>query len=159
MRNHGVAIAGRTIEEAVTLALLLDNACQIQLLTEAAGGEGLGEEQAGIVEAVLAHHAKQDPAPARGLDHLARRIEGGCNRFLHLHMLAMLGADFDGLQPEIGKGADVYVVHIGMAADLLVARDKFSAVPLGKTAARGLENVCADGQLVANVFVHLRMLF
>lgn len=40
MRNHGVAIAGRTIEEAVTLALLLDNACQIQLLTEAAGGEG-----------------------------------------------------------------------------------------------------------------------
>ena len=40
MRNHGVAIAGRTIEESVLLALLLDNACQIQLLAEAAGGEG-----------------------------------------------------------------------------------------------------------------------
>lgn len=38
MRNHGVAIAGRTIDEAVVLALLLDNACQIQLLAEAAGG-------------------------------------------------------------------------------------------------------------------------
>jgi L-ribulose-5-phosphate 4-epimerase len=40
MRNHGVAIAGRSIEEAVMLALLLDDACRIQLLTEAAGGEG-----------------------------------------------------------------------------------------------------------------------
>jgi L-fuculose-phosphate aldolase len=40
MRNHGVAVAGRTIEEAVILALALDEACHIQLLTEAAGGEG-----------------------------------------------------------------------------------------------------------------------
>ena len=40
MRNHGVAIAGRTIEEAVVLALALDEACHIQLLMEAAGGEG-----------------------------------------------------------------------------------------------------------------------
>ncbi|WP_433706413.1 class II aldolase/adducin family protein [Paraburkholderia sacchari] len=40
MRNHGVAVAGRTIEEAVILALALDEACQIQLLAEAAGGEG-----------------------------------------------------------------------------------------------------------------------
>jgi L-fuculose-phosphate aldolase len=40
MRNHGVAIAGRSIEEAVVLALLLEEACKIQLLTEAAGGPG-----------------------------------------------------------------------------------------------------------------------
>ncbi|MBA9884015.1 class II aldolase/adducin family protein [Ralstonia pickettii] len=40
MRNHGVAVAGGTIEEAVILALALDEACHIQLLTEAAGGEG-----------------------------------------------------------------------------------------------------------------------
>ncbi|MGF6870639.1 class II aldolase/adducin family protein [Paraburkholderia sp. MM5477-R1] len=40
MRNHGVAVAGRTIEEVVILALALDEACHIQLLTEAAGGEG-----------------------------------------------------------------------------------------------------------------------
>ncbi|XYI34398.1 Ribulose-5-phosphate 4-epimerase-like epimerase or aldolase [Cupriavidus oxalaticus] len=40
MRNHGVAVAGRTIEEAAILALALDEACHIQLLTEAAGGEG-----------------------------------------------------------------------------------------------------------------------
>ncbi|HVE10004.1 MAG TPA: class II aldolase/adducin family protein [Paraburkholderia sp.] len=40
MRNHGIAIAGRSIEEAVVLALLFENACQIQLLTAAAGGAG-----------------------------------------------------------------------------------------------------------------------
>ncbi|VXC92131.1 putative class II aldolase [Burkholderia sp. 8Y] len=48
MRNHGVAIAGRSIEESVLLALLLDNACQIQLLTEAAGGPGKVFDEADV---------------------------------------------------------------------------------------------------------------
>lgn len=40
MRNHGVALAGKTVEETTILAIMLDNACQIQLLAEAAGGIG-----------------------------------------------------------------------------------------------------------------------
>jgi L-ribulose-5-phosphate 4-epimerase len=40
MRNHGVAVVGTSVEESVILALMLDNACQIQLLAEAAGGIG-----------------------------------------------------------------------------------------------------------------------
>jgi len=40
MRNHGVAIAGRSVEESVYLAISLDEACHIQLLAEAAGGIG-----------------------------------------------------------------------------------------------------------------------
>jgi L-fuculose-phosphate aldolase len=40
MRNHGVAVAGRSIDEAVVLALVLEDACKIQLMTEAAGGVG-----------------------------------------------------------------------------------------------------------------------
>lgn len=40
MRNHGVAVVGATIEESTILAILLDNACQIQLLAEAGGGVG-----------------------------------------------------------------------------------------------------------------------
>jgi ribulose-5-phosphate 4-epimerase/fuculose-1-phosphate aldolase len=40
MRNHGVAVVGASVEESVILAILLDNACQIQLLAEAAGGLG-----------------------------------------------------------------------------------------------------------------------
>lgn len=40
MRNHGVAVVGKSVEETVILAIMLDNACRIQLLTEAAGGVG-----------------------------------------------------------------------------------------------------------------------
>lgn len=40
MRNHGAAIVGASVEESVILAILLDNACQIQLAAMAAGGIG-----------------------------------------------------------------------------------------------------------------------
>jgi L-fuculose-phosphate aldolase len=40
LRNHGVAVVGKTIEESVILAIMLDNACRIQLLAEAAGPIG-----------------------------------------------------------------------------------------------------------------------
>ena len=42
MRNHGVAVVGACVEEATVLALMLENACEIQLLAEAGGG--IGEE-------------------------------------------------------------------------------------------------------------------
>ncbi len=38
LRNHGIVTAGRSIEEAVWLALKLKRACRVQLLAEAAGG-------------------------------------------------------------------------------------------------------------------------
>jgi L-fuculose-phosphate aldolase len=41
LRNHGIATAGRTIEEAVWWALKLERACHAQLLAEAAGGPKL----------------------------------------------------------------------------------------------------------------------
>jgi L-ribulose-5-phosphate 4-epimerase len=41
LRNHGIATAGRTIEEAVWWALKLERACQAQLLAESAGGPKL----------------------------------------------------------------------------------------------------------------------
>ena len=40
MRNHGVAVVGASVEEATILTIWLDNAAQIQLLAEAAGGAG-----------------------------------------------------------------------------------------------------------------------
>jgi L-ribulose-5-phosphate 4-epimerase len=42
MRNHGVAVVGAGVEEAVILSILLESACQIQLLAESSGG--IGEE-------------------------------------------------------------------------------------------------------------------
>lgn len=40
MRNHGVAVVGASVEESTILAIMLENACQIQLLAEAGGGVG-----------------------------------------------------------------------------------------------------------------------
>ena len=42
MRNHGVAVVGAMVEESVILSILLESACQIQLLAESSGG--IGEE-------------------------------------------------------------------------------------------------------------------
>ncbi|RXZ38988.1 class II aldolase/adducin family protein [Oxalobacteraceae bacterium CAVE-383] len=42
MRNHGVAVVGAMVEESVILTILLESACQIQLLAESGGG--IGEE-------------------------------------------------------------------------------------------------------------------
>jgi L-fuculose-phosphate aldolase len=41
LRNHGIATAGRTIEEAVWWALKLERACHAQLMAEAVGGPKL----------------------------------------------------------------------------------------------------------------------
>lgn len=37
LRNHGIVTAGRSVEEAVMTAILLEKACRMQLLAEAAG--------------------------------------------------------------------------------------------------------------------------
>jgi L-ribulose-5-phosphate 4-epimerase len=44
LRNHGIVTAGRSIEEAVWLALKLERACRVQLLAEWAGGPKLVAE-------------------------------------------------------------------------------------------------------------------
>lgn len=38
LRNHGIVTAGRSVEEAVMTAILLEKACKVQLLAEHAGG-------------------------------------------------------------------------------------------------------------------------
>jgi L-ribulose-5-phosphate 4-epimerase len=38
LRNHGIVTVGRSIEEAVMTAVLLEKACRVQLLAEHAGG-------------------------------------------------------------------------------------------------------------------------
>jgi L-ribulose-5-phosphate 4-epimerase len=40
MRNHGVAVVGASVDEAVILTIMLENACQIQLAAVAGGGLG-----------------------------------------------------------------------------------------------------------------------
>jgi L-fuculose-phosphate aldolase len=40
LKNHGVAVVGATIEEAVINVIMLENAAQVQMITEAAGDPG-----------------------------------------------------------------------------------------------------------------------
>jgi hypothetical protein len=37
LKNHGVVVCGTSIDESVIIALMLENACQIQMIAEAAG--------------------------------------------------------------------------------------------------------------------------
>jgi len=41
LRNHGIVTVGKTVDEAVFIALKLERACRIQMLAEAAGGPNL----------------------------------------------------------------------------------------------------------------------
>jgi ribulose-5-phosphate 4-epimerase/fuculose-1-phosphate aldolase len=40
MRNHGVAVVGKSLAESVILTMMLEYACKIQLLVNSAGGVG-----------------------------------------------------------------------------------------------------------------------
>jgi L-fuculose-phosphate aldolase len=41
LRNHGIVTCGRTLEEAIYLAIVLENACWMQIVAESAGGAKL----------------------------------------------------------------------------------------------------------------------
>ena len=139
-------------------AIPLDVAIGLQQFAQPSAGDRLRQEQAGIVEAMLAHHAQHDAGLARRLHHLARGLQVRRNRLLHLHVLPGLGADRDRLHAEIRKRADVHVVHLRVAAHLFVSGDEFGAVLLGETPAARLEDVRAHGQLKPDIFIGLGVL-
>jgi L-fuculose-phosphate aldolase len=72
MRNHGVAVVGASVEEATILTIMLENAAQIQLLVEAAGGAG----------------AMFDPEPVQRLHHNITREEQYTINFEYLRRRA-----------------------------------------------------------------------
>ena len=72
MRNHGVAVVGATIEEATVLAILLDNACQIQLLAQAGGG--VGEQFTAERVQQLHHDITRAEQYTINFDYLLRRV-------------------------------------------------------------------------------------
>ncbi len=73
MRNHGVAVAGKSLAECTVRALLLENACQIQLLAQA--GAGVGEVFAPEVIARLHHNLTRAEQFQINFDYLRRRSE------------------------------------------------------------------------------------
>jgi L-fuculose-phosphate aldolase len=73
LRNHGVAVVGASIEESTVLALLLEEACKIQLLAQAGGGVGEVFSDESIQSL---HHNITRPEQYRiNFDYLRRRAE------------------------------------------------------------------------------------
>ena len=71
MRNHGVAVVGASVEETTILTIMLDNACQIQLLTAAAGGASELFDDACIQR--LHHNITRPEQYTINFDYLRRR--------------------------------------------------------------------------------------
>lgn len=71
LRNHGAAIVGANVEEATILAIMLDNACQIQLATMAAGG--IGEKFTPEQVSKLHHDITRPEQYVINFDYLKRR--------------------------------------------------------------------------------------
>ena len=71
LRNHGAAIVGASLEEATVLALLLESACQIQLL--ATGGGGIGETFAPDTIERLHHNITRPEQYTINFEYLKRR--------------------------------------------------------------------------------------
>jgi L-fuculose-phosphate aldolase len=78
LRNHGIVTAGRSIEEAVFLAIKPERACRIQLLAESAGGPKLFVKE----EELAAKRARTNRADSHGnaFSYLVRRwhLRCGC---------------------------------------------------------------------------------
>ncbi len=72
MRNHGVAVVGACLEEATVLSLLLEEACRIQLLTQASGGVAEMFDAASI--APLHHNITRPEQYTVNFEYLRRRI-------------------------------------------------------------------------------------
>jgi L-ribulose-5-phosphate 4-epimerase len=77
LRNHGIVTAGRTIEEAVFVAIKLERACRIQLLAEQAGGPKLFVKE----EELAAKRGRTNRGDSQGnaFSYLVRRWHLRCN--------------------------------------------------------------------------------
>jgi L-fuculose-phosphate aldolase len=71
LKNHGVVVAGASIEEAVISALMLETAARIQMIAEA-GGEVAGEFPLSDIENLRSQLSKPDQFKIN-FDYLARR--------------------------------------------------------------------------------------
>ena len=78
LRNHGIVTAGRSIEEAVFLALKLERACRVQLLAESAGGPKLFVKDEEM--AAKRGRTNRGDAPGNAFSYLVRRwhLRCGC---------------------------------------------------------------------------------
>lgn len=73
LKNHGVVAAGASIEEAVITVIMLENAAQVQMITEAAGKPAPEFPRADLEK--LKHDVSRPDQFVVNFDYLVRRIE------------------------------------------------------------------------------------
>jgi L-fuculose-phosphate aldolase len=73
LKNHGVAVAGVSIEEAVINVIMLETAAKVQMITEAAGDPGPEFSRADIEK--LKQEISQPEQFVINFNYLARRVE------------------------------------------------------------------------------------
>ena len=73
LRNHGVAVVGASLDESTVLALLLEEACRIQLLAQAGGGVGPMFDAEQIAR--LHHNITRPEQYSINFEYLRRRLK------------------------------------------------------------------------------------
>jgi len=73
LKNHGVAVVGASIEEAVINVIMLENAAMVQLITEAAGDPGPEFPRPDIEK--LRQEISQPEQFVVNFDYLVRRVQ------------------------------------------------------------------------------------
>jgi L-fuculose-phosphate aldolase len=77
LKNHGVAVVGASIEEAVINVIMLENAAQVQMIAEAAGDTGPEFPREDIEK--LKQEISQPEQFLINFSYLARRLQRGAN--------------------------------------------------------------------------------
>jgi L-fuculose-phosphate aldolase len=75
LKNHGVVVAGATLEETIISVLMLEEACKIQMIVEAAGN--VGEEFSDADVKKLQHDISRPEQFIVNFDYLVRRVQRG----------------------------------------------------------------------------------
>ena len=73
LKNHGIAVVGGSIEEAVLCAIMLENAAMIQMITEAAGDPAAEFPREDIAQ--LKHDVSRPDQFIVNFDYLVRRLK------------------------------------------------------------------------------------
>ena len=75
LKNHGVVVAGASIEEVIISVLMLEEACKIQMIVEAAGNAAEEFNDADVKK--LQHDISRPEQFAVNFDYLVRRVQRG----------------------------------------------------------------------------------
>ncbi len=73
LKNHGVVVTGATIAETVVGAIMLENAAQVQMITEAAGDPAAEFSRADVEK--LKHDISRQEQFGINFDYLVRRVK------------------------------------------------------------------------------------